>query len=92
MAWYRYALRHDYLLACGTLSNLQEELADESKNRQAAQARLQLMEQAIPKLHEDLKKAQEQLVQSRMEVPVCTIPPMYSSPPAALPSSPLLRP
>lgn len=46
----------------------QEELADEALNREAAQSRLELLEQAIPKLHEDLKKAQEQLVQSRMEV------------------------
>lgn len=37
-------------------------------NREAAQARLELLEQAIPKLHEDLQRAQEQLVQSRMEV------------------------
>eukprot|EP00752_Nemacystus_decipiens_P001891 g1821.t1 len=49
------------------LANLKEELADEIENREAANARLALMEQAIPKLHEDLKKAQEQLVQSRME-------------------------
>eukprot|EP00903_Cladosiphon_okamuranus_P008105 g7812.t1 len=48
-------------------ANLQEELADEIKNREAANARLALMEEAIPKLHEDLKKVQEQLVQSRME-------------------------
>lgn len=37
-------------------------------NREAAQARLEMLEQAMPKLQEDLKKAQEQLVKSRMEV------------------------
>lgn len=52
----------------------QEELADEIKNREAANARLALMEQAIPKLHEDLKKVQAQLVQSRMEVSTCHVP------------------
>ncbi len=46
----------------------QEELEDEIKNREAAHARLALVEQSIPKLHADLKKLQEQLVQSRMEV------------------------
>lgn len=46
----------------------QEELADEIKNREAANARLAMMEQVIPKLHEDLKNVQAQLVQSRMEV------------------------
>lgn len=58
---YQYVLHH------------QEELADEVKNREAAHARLTVMEQTIPKLHEDLKKAQAQLVQSRMEVSTCTL-------------------
>ncbi|CAM9821681.1 unnamed protein product [Scytosiphon promiscuus] len=49
------------------LTNLQEELADEVKNREAATARLDLMSQAIPKLHKDLKRVQDQLVQSKME-------------------------
>ncbi|CAN0227072.1 unnamed protein product, partial [Ectocarpus sp. 8 AP-2014] len=49
------------------LANLEEELADEIKNREAANARLAMMEQVIPKLHEDLKNVQAQLVQSRME-------------------------
>lgn len=52
----------------------QEELADEIKNREAANSRLALMEQAIPKLHEDLKRVQEQLVQSRMEVQRSFVP------------------
>ncbi|CAM9763224.1 unnamed protein product, partial [Ectocarpus fasciculatus] len=49
------------------LANLEEELADEIKNREAANSRLAMMEQVIPKLHEDLKHVQAQLVQSRME-------------------------
>ncbi|CAM9233519.1 unnamed protein product, partial [Ectocarpus sp. 4 AP-2014] len=49
------------------LANLEEELADEIKNREAANARLAMMEQVIPKLHQDLKHVQAQLVQSRME-------------------------
>lgn len=49
-------------------ARLQEELADEVKNREAATARLELMSQAIPNLHKDLKRVQDQLVQSRMEV------------------------
>ncbi|CAM9152646.1 unnamed protein product, partial [Hapterophycus canaliculatus] len=49
------------------LAHLQEELADEVKNREAATARLELMSQAIPKLHKDLTRVQDQLVQSRME-------------------------
>lgn len=65
----------------------QEELADEIKNREAANARLVLMEQTIPKLHEDLKKVQEQLVQSRMEVRTpCIILVLLLSPPPALAS------
>lgn len=62
---------------------LQEELADEIKNREAANARLGLMEQAIPKLHEDLKKVQEQLVQSRMEVQAPCNSPRFCLPPVA---------
>lgn len=46
----------------------QEELDDEILNRQAAQARVALVEQTMAKLQGDLKKAQEQLVQARMEV------------------------
>lgn len=51
-----------------TLWYTQEELDDEILNRQAAQARVALIEQAMAKLQGDLKKAKEQLVQTRMEV------------------------
>lgn len=58
---------------------LQEALADEAMNREAAQARLRMMEQAIPTLHEDLMKAQEQLVQARMEVLIARCAGLYTS-------------
>lgn len=63
----------------------QEELADEIKNREAAIARLDLMSQAIPKLHQDLKRVQDQLVQSRMEVRSTDDDVLLEAPPSSRP-------